>query len=247
MIPGTKTSEVGRLIGIPDTLDNYPAVTRVLWVIDCCYSGQPAEVIASGKHHAAYACAASSSASESSTGHWTFTEAFVDALRGAAYVDLNHDGQVTVAEFATHADRDMMLGEEQKSSFATAGDFDAGMVLASAAPLANPRIGERVKAEAEGKWWPARIVAVKGPKVKIHYLGYGEEDDVTADPADLRPITPTQYAVGSKVDVLWKKVWYPATVLKVKEAVHYIHYDDYGDEWDEWASSKRIRLRGKNS
>ena len=48
------------------------------------------------------------------------------------------------------------------------------------------------------------------------------------------------------MDVLWKKVWYPAKVLKVKEGVHFIHYDDYGDEWDEWASSKRIRLR-KNS
>jgi hypothetical protein len=43
------------------------------------------------------------------------------------------------------------------------------------------------------------------------------------------------------VEVLWKKKWYPATVLKVKEGIHLIHYADYESSWDEWVASKRIR------
>src|SRR3954447_2614966 len=79
---------------------------RVLWLIDCCYSGQAGLAIAKQTKGPAYACVTSSAASESSTAHWTFTEGLLDALRGLAYVDLNHDGTVTLEEFATHVEAD---------------------------------------------------------------------------------------------------------------------------------------------
>lgn len=230
---------------IPRTIERYSSVSQVLWLIDCCYSGRAAVEIKGRTSGPGYLCVTSSLASQSSTGHWTFTEAFLDAMRGAAYVDLDHDGKVSIDEFARHVELDMCLAEEQQSAFATSGPFNAYMTLATAKPLTNSRIGERVEVKDGGKWYTARIVDAKDGQFKIHYIGYGEEDDIWVKPSEMRSITSTQYAVGSKVEVLWKKQWYPATVLKVKGGVHYIHYTGYEDDWDEWVSSKRIRVAKK--
>lgn len=226
---------------IPKTIAANSSCSRVLWFIDCCYSGQAARAIATTEGSAAYACVTSSSASESSTGHWTFTESLLDALRGVAYVDLNHDGVTTLAEFASHAHADMAVGEEQLSTFATTGGFDQQMVLSPAEALASPRVGERDQVEWHGDWWPVRVIEEKAGKLKVHYIGYDAGDDLWVTPDKLRPIKPVQYAIGKEVEVLWKKTWYPATVLKVEDGIHLIHYTDYDSNWDEWVASKRIR------
>src|SRR5947207_5845095 len=215
--------------------------SRVLWLIDCCYSGQAGLAITRQSKGPAYACVTSSAASESSTEHWTFTEALLDSLRGAAYVDLNHDGTITLQEFAAHVEADMSQAEEQLSTFATTKGFDAEMVLAHAKPLAHPRIGERAKAKDEhGDWYTCRIVDARDEKFKIHFIGYEDDEDAWVAPEDLKPIKPTQYAAGSEVEVVWKKRWYPATILQVKSGIHLIHYTDYDSKWDEWVPTKRI-------
>ena len=215
---------------------------RVLWFIDCCYSGQAALAITRHAVGPAYACVTSSAASESSTEHWTFTEALLDALRGESYVDLNHDGAVTLAEFAAHVEADMNAAEEQRSTFASTKGFDPGMVLARAKAPAHPRIGDRAKArDSNGDWYACRIVGARDGKFKIHFIGYEDDEDMWVGPEDLQPITPVRYATGTKVEVLWKKQWYPATVLQAKDGVHLIHYTDYESKWDEWVPSRRIR------
>jgi hypothetical protein len=226
---------------IPKTIAANASLQRVLWFIDCCYSGQAAWAIANSEGTSAYACVTSSSASESSTGHWTFTEALLDALRGVAYVDLNHDGAITLSEFASHAHSDMSLGEEQLSTFATTGGFDRQMLFSRAPALESARVGERDQLEWHGDWYPVRIVQENGGKLKVHWIGYTAGDDLWVTSDKLRPIKSVQYAVGSEVEVLWKNKWYPATVLKVEEGVHFIHYTDYDESWDEWVGSKRIR------
>ena len=60
-------------------------------------------------------------------------------------------------------------------------------------------------------------------------------------PEDLQSIKAVRYAKGTKVEVLWKKHWYAATVLQAKDGVHLIHYTDYESKWDEWVPSRRIR------
>src|SRR6185436_20665804 len=131
-------------------------------LIDCCYSGQAGLAIAKQTKGPAYAAVTSSAASESSTEHWTFTEALLDALRGVPYVDLNHDGNVTLAEFAAHVEADMNAAEEQRATFEHTQGFDPGMALASAEPLGNPRIGERAKGwEAGGDWYAGRIIEAR--------------------------------------------------------------------------------------
>jgi hypothetical protein len=238
---GDKSVDGWSVNSIPEKIETSCAGQHVLWLMDCCYSGQAARAIARPSGTRAYACVTSSSASESSTGHWTFTEALLDALRGVAYVDLNHDGEITLAELATHAERDMSLGEEQLATFATTGDFDREMVLATAPALKNERIGERAQMQWHGDWYAVRIADVNGSRLKAHYIGYGENDDLWVAPDQLRAIKPVQYAVGTDVEVLWKKKWYSAKVLKVKDGIHLIHYTEYDDTWDEWVPSKRIR------
>jgi hypothetical protein len=227
---------------IPGKIKSESKCARVLWLLDCCYSGQAALALTKQKGRPAYACVTSSSASESSTGHWTFSDALLDSLRGVSFVDLNHDGSVTLAEFAAHLSADMSLAEEQLSTFAATEGFDSEMVLANAKPLANPKIGERAKAkDADGDWYAGRIVEARTEEFKLHFIGYEDDEDVWVAPADLRPIKPVQYAIGKQVEVSWKKKWYPATILKVKDGIHLIHYTDYEAKWDEWVPSKRIR------
>jgi hypothetical protein len=221
---------------------NASKCSRVLWLIDCCYSGQAGLAITKQSKGPAYAAVTSSAASESSTEHWTFTEALLDALRGVSYVDLNHDGAITLAEFAAHVEADMNAAEEQRSTFAHTKTFEPEMVLAAAKPLPNPRIGERAKArDSNGDWYACRIVEARGEKLKIHFIGYEDDEDVWVAPEELEPIKPTRYATGTKVEVLWKKHWYPATVLQAKDGVHLIHYTDYESKWDEWVPSRRMR------
>jgi hypothetical protein len=227
---------------IPGKIKSESKCARVLWLLDCCYSGQAALALTKQKGRPAYACVTSSAASESSTGHWTFSDALLDALRGVSYVDLNHDGSVTLAEFAAHISADMNLAEEQLSTFATMEGFDPEMILSEAQPLAHPRIGERAKAKDQnGDWYTSRIVQVKDEEFKIHFIGYEDDEDVWVAPEDLKPIKPVQYAIGTEVEVRWKKKWYPATVLQVKDGIHLIHYTDYDAKWDEWVPSKRVR------
>lgn len=217
---------------------------RVLWLIDCCYSGQAGLAIAKQLKGPAYAAVTSSAASESSTEHWTFTEALLDALRGVSYVDLNHDGVVTLAEFATHVEADMNAAEEQRSTFEHTKGFDPNLTLAAAKPLGNPRIGERGKArDSNGDFYACRVIDVRNEKLRVHFIGYEEDEDVWVAPEDLEPIKQANYATGTKVEVLWKKQWYPATVLQAKDGVHLIHYTGYESKWDEWVPSRRIRER----
>jgi hypothetical protein len=216
--------------------------SRVLWFLDCCYSGQAALAITKPASGPVYACVTSSAASESSTEHWTFTEALLDALRGTSYVDLNHNGAITLAEFAAHVEADMNAAEEQRSTFASTKGFEPEMVLAHAKSLANPRIGERAKArDSNGDWYACRIVEARDEKLKIHFIGYEEDEDIWVAPEELQPIKAVRYATGTKVEVLWKKHWYPATVLQAKDGVHLIHYSNYESKWDEWVPSRRIR------
>jgi hypothetical protein len=227
---------------IPGKIKAGSKCARVLWLLDCCYSGQAAVALTKQKGRPAYACVTSSSASESSTEHWTFSDALLDSLRGVAYVDLNNDGTVTLAEFATHLSADMSLAEEQLSTFATTEGFEPDMALSRAKALAHEKIGERAKAQdADGGWYAGRIVEARDGKFKIHFIGYEDDEDVWVAPNELGPIKPVQYAIGAEVEVSWKKKWYPATILRVKDGIHLIHYTDYEAKWDEWVPSKRIR------
>jgi hypothetical protein len=229
---------------IPRALEKGFKGEWALLLADACYSGVLAREVKRVASRLSFAVFTSSSASASSTGNWTFTEAFLDGLRGIPGVDANGDGSVTLAETARHVLADMAVGEGQLATFTTTGSFESRALLASASRAKKDRrIGERLEALDQGEWWTARVVDVREGALKLHWLGIGGYEDQWVETSRVRPIRAApSYPPGTKVEAEWKGTWYSARVLEASAGVHLIHYDGYSAEWDEWVSPKRLRL-----
>lgn len=227
---------------VPETIERGFKGSTAIIAMDNCYSGAMVNAIKAAKRRVSYAVMASSSASQSSTGNWTFTEAIISAFSGEAHADTNRDGAITFAELETNATADMLFGEEQVSSFAFTGTFDPNAKLADAAKATSPRVGERVEAYSIDGWYKGTIIGAKSGKFLVHYYGYEQTDDEWVTTKMIRlPKVTSIYKIGEKVEVEWKKQWFPAHILNIKGGSHFISYDDYDTDENEWVSSKRIR------
>jgi hypothetical protein len=219
---------------------------RALLAADCCYSGALAGHVQKAAGRVSFGVLTSSSASQLSTGNWTFTESLLDGLRGHAGSDLNNDGRVTFADLGAYIVADMAWGEEQRATSTTAGAFDPQTILARAPAKPDPRVGQRVHAREDGKYYTARITDARPGGFKIHWLGFRDYEDVWVKAAHVRfpkAKAGPKFAIGSSVQVKWKGKWYPAKILQEKDGVYLIHYARYSAEWDEWVGPKRIRAR----
>lgn len=227
---------------VPVTIEKHFRGSTAIIALDNCYSGTMANIVKTGKRRVSYAVLASSSASQMSTANWTFTEAVISAFRGDAISDDNKDGIVTFAELQANAEADMLFGDEQVASFAFTNGFDPNTKISDAEEVVSPRIGERIEAYSIDDWYKGFIAEAKNDKFRVHYYGYESSDDewVTAKMIRVPKIT-SRFRVGEKVEVEWKKQWYPAHVLNIKGGSHYVSYDDYDTDENEWVSSKRIR------
>lgn len=59
------------------------------------------------------------------------------------------------------------------------------------------------------------------------------------------PAQNTDFKVGDKIEVEWKRSWYKAEILEVKDGQFKIHYDGFDRSWDEWVKRDRMRLPGQ--
>jgi hypothetical protein len=226
---------------VPETIEKNFKGSQAIIALDNCYSGAMAGAVTAKPRRVSYAVMASSLASQSSTGNWTFTESLMSAFRGDAFIDDNKDGKVTFAELQSNAEDDMLFGEEQIATFAFTGNFDPQAVIAKAQSNASTRVGERVEAYSIDGWYKGYITDANADKFKVHYFGYEYNEDEWVTAKMIRQPKVKQYAVGQKVEVEWKKKWYTAKILEVKGGSHFITYDGYGSEWDEWVPSNRVR------
>lgn len=249
-VPYLATYDVaGKILGwkfdaIPAAIERNFKGSHAIIALDNCYAGAMATSVTRSKRRVSYAVLASSMASQESTGNWTFTEALISGFNGAAYVDQDRDGRVTFAEMSKNAEQDMLFGEEQVATTVFTGDFDPQTVVTDAAAVTSPRIGERVEAYSVDGWYRGFITGVQGGKFKIHYYGYEADDDEWVTAKMIRvPKTTSAYKIGDKVEVEWKKKWYPAHILNVKGGSHYVSYDDYDVDENEWVPTKRIRRK----
>lgn len=234
-VPGWSTDSIVK------DIERYFKGSRAFLTADCCYSGSLAQQVQRLGHRVSFACLTSSSASQLSTGNWTFTEMLIAGLSGKAFADLNGDGQITLSELAEDVKEDMAFAEEQLSSFTTTGSFAPETVLAPARRKLDPEVGKRVNVRSEGKWWKARVIDARAGRFHVHYYGWEDSDDEWVQLTQMREPKTVEYPAGSKVEVSWKHKWYAAKVLSVERGVHLIHYVDYDDEWDEWVGAERIR------
>ncbi len=228
---------------IPAAIEQHFPGRRAFLAADCCCSGGLTESVEAQADRIAYACLTSSSANESSTGNWTFTEGLLDGLRGEAYSDADNSQGITLLEVANQIIADMAFAEEQRTSFMTTAGFDPHMILAPARRKTDARIGERVEVLSGGDWYKARIIAAdaQSDTYKVHYYGWETSDDEWVNPSQLRTTDVTHYAIGETVEVKWQGDWYPAIIQGVQGNLHLIHYVDYAATWDEWVGPRRMR------
>lgn len=206
---------------------------------DCCYSGALALEAPLRAGRVAYAALGSSLSTETSTGAWTFTNCWIDAIEGRVLVDLDGDGVLRIDELARYAERRLGFIDGQVSSFSVANGFPSTFVLGPATARAHARQGEFIEASQGDKWSRAEIVGVTGEEFELRWV---DEDEALAcvGPDCVRTWQPTQLAIGSRVAVLHEGKHYDATVLAARHSMHLVRYDGWDESWDEWVSPDRI-------
>jgi hypothetical protein len=227
--------------------------TRLLLVGDCCHSGALGRVVdrLDGKRGIRAACLASATASNTSTSHWTFTEALISALAGDGRVDRDRDGTIAFSEVEAYAHDEMKYRENQLCRSRRGAAFEGGFVLRAVAPdrpapakVDGPwQVLDWVEArDREGKWYVSQILEAKDGKYFVHFAGWDPKWDEWVGPKLVRPIERPKLTVGRRYEIEWRKnQWYLATVTKEDDGFYFIHYEgEEGDE-DEWVTSDRAR------
>lgn len=154
-------------------------------------SGSMEEVVSSSTGSVALACISSSSRTECGHGRWTFSQALLEGLRGEPYVDLNHDGNITIDEIARHIRHDIKYYENNHSVYAKSTGFNGDLVMARTKET-NTKEPEPVKVWYEGQWWKARLMERDGNQGRIRWIQLGYDapsDDVWVSMSDVKPIT----------------------------------------------------------
>ncbi|MCC6739877.1 MAG: caspase family protein [Planctomycetia bacterium] len=225
--------------------------SRVLLFADCCYSGGLSQVVhAFDKGPVSAACLTSATASNVSTAEWTFTASLVAVFGGSARADASGDGLLTLAEADAFVAGEMRFREGQLTRGARTPSFEAGFVVAAvdagtkAKDVPGPwKVGDYCEVEWKKEWYRSQVVDGRDGEWRVHYLGWEDSYDEWVPAARMRKPQGIGVAGGDKVQVEWKKKWWPATVMQVEGDFAFVHYDGFGKEWDEWVTAKRLKKR----
>jgi hypothetical protein len=227
---------------IPAQIERYFKGEHAIIALDNCYAGAMVAEVREQKDRVKYAVLASSMASQESTQNWTFTEALINGFNGESFVDADGDGTVTIRELGRNAEQDMLFGEEQLASVAFINGFDPETIMVPASERQSPRIGERVEGYTENDWFRGYIADARGTRSKVHFYGYEKADEVWLPARSIRkPLSNSRFKPGDKVEVRYKRRWYPAHVLNIKGGSHYVTFDEYDIDENEWVPPSRIR------
>jgi hypothetical protein len=223
---------------------------RLLLLADCCHSGGLRAVVdaVAAKPGVEAACVTSALDCNLSTGNWTFTQSLVAGFRGDGRLDRDDDGTLTFGELDAFVHREMRFREGQLTDWYPTKAFGAATRLARVDPALRVarapgpwQVGDFGEVQWKDAWYRAEVLATKPDAWKVRYVGYDASWDEWVPAARMRAPTPLARTKGEAVEVEWKKAWWPAKVLDVREDFAFVHYDGFGDEWDEWATAKRLR------
>jgi hypothetical protein len=229
---------------------------RLFLIGDCCCSGSLRTVLRQFEKQRPdirVATLASATASNLSTGNWTFTEGLIRIFAGDSLVDRDHDGRITITEAERFLHDQMKYKEDQLASLTLSAGFEKDFVIRAVAAdrpvhdLPGPyKVGDVLSArDSEGKWYSSEIIDGKpsANTYKVHYCGWDDKWDEWVAPTRLRVIVKPKLNVGQHYEVIWHKKWYPATITKALEDYFYfVHYENEQGEDDEWITPERARM-----
>lgn len=227
---------------VPSQIERHFQGSHAIIALDNCYAGAMVSEVESRSSRVKYAVLASSMASQESTQNWTFTEALINGFNGESFVDANRDGSITMRELTRNAEQDMLFGESQMASIGFINGFDPNTVMVPSRASKSPRIGDRVEAFTENDWFRGYIVDVSAGRYKVHFYGYEVSEEEWLPARSIRvPMANSRFKPGDRVEVRYKRKWYPAHVLNIKGGSHYVTYDEYDIDENEWVPPSRIR------
>lgn len=212
----------------------------VIFTGDFCYSGafQDALKIIAARGKQGFVLA-SSTASNASTGNWTFTQTWLECLSGSAFCDRNNDGSITLAETNGEIAEAMKYRERQRNGFVTVG-VDPGLVISAATGHKEPGTGNYTLAPYQGNLQPARILSRSGNSLRVEFFFYSEKKSQVIPDSSAKPFQFRQVKAGTGIRALWNGKAYDAKVLKEEDGFHYITYPGFEASWNEWIMDDRI-------
>ena len=224
---------------------------RLVLLADCCHSGGLASIVRAynGDPYVRAASLTSATASNISTGRWTFTESVIAAFSGKVAADTDRDGRVTFEDADAYIYKEMRYRELQLARGARSTRFEPDFRFSTVdradrlPPTSGPwKAFDYPDVESKGQWYRGQILAVEGARYRVHYLDYDDSWDESVPASRLRKPVGGSAARGDRVEVEWKGKWWAAKVAKVEDDFFYfIQYEGYGREWDEWVTPKRMR------
>lgn len=225
-------------------IKNFKGDRVTLWA-DCCYSGGLAGTAETISKKGFKACAlTSATATNTSTGNWTYSQTIIDCLRGDAMMDNNNDGKVSLNEMASQVKDAMKFRERQLNTF-SAFNLDGEKTIISnvtgKVDRTDPAIGSYVFALHSGKWMIARIKGKTSGEYDCEFYFYSDKESKTLPYSKIREPHFVKHSVGAKVKVEYEGKWYDASIVKSDGDFYYITYSDYDKSYDEWVLYDRIR------
>lgn len=219
-----------------------------IYLADCCYSGGLIDVAKKTEALGKTAIAlTSATASNTSTGNWTYTLTLIDCLKGNEFVNKNNDDKITLDEISIQVEQNMKCYERQLSGFYSNLKTGFSISKATSKPitLKNSQLkfapGQAAFAFLNGKWQPVRIQAVNNQsEFTTRFINYSNFSDQTCKTKALKNAFYVKHAIQSKVNVEWEGKPYKAVILDSKNDFYYVKYEGYGDEWNEWVMYDRI-------
>ena len=226
--------------------DNFKG-NRAILTADCCYSGNLNKIADTlDKSGIGTLVLSSSTASNYSTGEWTFTRSLNHILHTSSILN-RASGPMDLKSAFKYIYINMKHSDLQMANFYRTNGFPSKFKFTNIEIESDidkvSHIGEYKEAKWENKWYKVKIIGQKDNLCKIHYIGYEDSWNEWILCSKLKDIEYKTYPAGSKIEVEWDNSWYPAEIIEVKDIFHYIHYSGYGNEWDEWVAYNRIRYK----
>ena len=225
-------------------IKNFKGNRVTLWA-DCCYSGGLAGIAEKISKKGIQCCAlTSATATNTSTGNWTYSQTLIDCLKGDALMDNNSDGKITLNEMASQIKDAMKYRERQLNTynlFNMDGDKTIISTTDGKKDLISEETGSYFFALNNGKWEVARVTGKTNNKYNCEFYFYSDKETKLLTAKEIKRPYFVSHTIGSKIKVEYEGKYYDATIQKSDGDFYYITYNNYDKSYDEWVLYDRIR------